>query len=70
MDENIFSPRISAASAKRIIMKLSDEDHRLIRRGNWQAEVTDQNTGKRYRVRGAACNLPHCMCDAVIIRKL
>jgi hypothetical protein len=23
--------------------------------------------GKRYKVRGAACGLPRCMCDAVLV---
>ena len=28
--------------------------------------VADKKTGRRYKVYGAACNLPHCQCDAKV----
>jgi ribosomal protein L31 len=32
----------------------------------WQATVTDQSTGDRYKVRGCACTIRGCFCDAVV----
>jgi hypothetical protein len=67
MTDLTFTPRISAASEDRARMNLSAADMDKIGRGSkWSATVTDQNTGLRYRVRGASCGLPRCFCDAVI----
>jgi hypothetical protein len=67
----LFTPRLSSEDDERLQMRLSDEDGAKIRRGErWQATVTDLNTGIRYKVRGAACSLPHCFCDAVIMERL
>ena len=67
MNDNIFTPRISAASEDRARMTLSPSDMAKIGRGSrWSATVTDLNTYKRYRVRGASCGLPRCFCDAII----
>ena len=50
---------------------LSEEDIRKLERGHrWSATVTNQDTGRAYRVRGASCGLPHCMCDAKVIREV
>jgi len=48
-------------------MQLSEADMQKIGRGarrRWSATVTDTITGKRYKVRGAACGAP-CHCDAI-----
>jgi hypothetical protein len=66
-----LTPRINAESNDRLTMSISDEDRAKICRGKpWQADVTDQNTGRRYHIRGAACGLPRCMCDAVIVKEI
>ena len=67
---NIFTPRLHDETDERIQMDLNQEDQAKIRRGTWKAEVTDQITGKRYLVAGAACSLPRCFCDAVILAEL
>jgi hypothetical protein len=49
-------------------MQLSEQDSAKIKRGRkWRATVTDQRTGKRWKVRGASCGSPHCFCDAIAI---
>ncbi|MBI4290330.1 MAG: hypothetical protein HY661_02480 [Betaproteobacteria bacterium] len=51
-------------------LQISSEDHAKVLRGqDWQAIVTDQQTGRRFLVRGACCGLPECFCDAVIVRE-
>jgi hypothetical protein len=64
---HLFTPRLST-TGKRLALRLSDADwvianrHRGTRR--IKGVVTDQNTGKRYRIKGAACGLS-CCCDAM-----
>jgi len=66
--KNLFTPRISYTSNKRLKMSLSEADKAKIGRGRmWSAEVTDLLTNKRYKVEGAACSFPSCFCDAVIV---
>ena len=68
METRLFTPRHSEHINGRIRMQISMADADKIRGGSpWEATVTDQNTSRRYRVRGAACELPNCFCDAVII---
>ena len=64
----LFTPRVSASSEERLRMCINAEDVAKVHRGrNWRAIITDQSTGRRYLVRGAACGLPGCRCDAVIV---
>ena len=63
-------PRISYDSNERQEMALNDADKNKVLRGRWTADVTDQKTGRRYRLRGASCGIPRCMCDAVIVCEL
>ncbi len=66
-----FAPEGGNPDCERVRVSLSQADYAKVnRRGHWQADVTDQASGKRYRVRGAACNLPGCMCDVRIVREL
>jgi hypothetical protein len=66
--DDIFTPRISRNSDERLEMKLSPEYMAKIKTGTrWKATVTDVNTGIRYAVEAAACNLPRCYCDGVIV---
>jgi hypothetical protein len=59
-------PRLTG-STQRTKMLVNDIDLAKVRIGRrWRAKITDQNSGKRYLVRGAACSLP----DAVIISEL
>jgi hypothetical protein len=51
-------------------MTLSDDDWAKVRRGRWRATITDTSTGLRYKVRGAACSIPNCFCDAVVVARL
>ena len=65
-----FTPR-QPDSDERLEMQLSDEDNAKVHRGRaWEADVTDQLTGKAYTVAGADCGIPGCMCDAVIVSEL
>jgi hypothetical protein len=64
-----FTPRLSESSNKRADMDLSEADYAKIGRGTWEAQVTDQRTGRSYLVRGADCGLG-CHCDAVIEREI
>lgn len=68
METRLFTPRQSEHINRRICMKISMVDADKIGRGGpWEATVTNQNTSRTYRVRGATCELPNCYCDAVII---
>jgi hypothetical protein len=59
------TPRLGS---RRLHLMLNDADHAKISRGRrWQAIVTDQNTGAKFKLRGASCGLSHCMCDAVVV---
>jgi hypothetical protein len=58
----LFTPIVNG---KRLEMKLSDEDEMKIYRGpGYKGVVTDQKTGKQYRISGKKCGLPHCWCDS------
>jgi len=65
-----FAPEGGNPDYQRVRVSLTQATPRSIGRGHWQADVIDQASGKRYRVRGAACNLPGCMCDVRIVREL
>lgn len=68
MTERPFTPRKSYDTNERYAMRLSDADRSKVGRGRWPAtDVTDLNTGTRYRVRSASCGL-RCFCDAVVTR--
>ncbi len=68
VETHLFTPRASADSSQRLHMQISTADDAKIQRGRlWRATVTDQDTGRRYKVRGAACSAPNCICDAVIM---
>lgn len=69
MKTHVFTPRLTSTDARRLEMAISSDDLAKTGRGNWRATITDQNTGIAYRVRGASCGLPRCMCDAVILGK-
>jgi hypothetical protein len=60
----LFTP-VLKKTGKRIRMMLSIEDDKKIGRGGpWTAEVTDLNTGYRYRAWEKSCGIASCMCDA------
>jgi len=62
----LYTPRLKG-TGERLRLLLNDEDWVVANRyrGTFRARgiVTDQNTGKRYRIKGAACGL-QCRCDA------
>lgn len=64
LNGHLFTPH---TDTKRIGIVLNDADYKqasgrgLGKRG----QVTDQLTGKRYEIEGAACSLPTCVCDAI-----
>jgi hypothetical protein len=63
---NIFTPRDDEAGI-RLRLSLSDADMAKIHpKRRWQATVTDRSTGNRYKVRGCACTIRGCRCDAVV----
>ncbi|XVV02511.1 hypothetical protein ACQPW3_34920 [Actinosynnema sp. CA-248983] len=63
-----FTPRLE--HGKRLVLKLNAVDEskmsRFGRRLGYRGTITDQTTGKRYEVYGAACNSPDCICDAIV----
>ena len=66
---HLLTPRVSARSTERVKILVSNADYRQIGRGRiWTATVTDINTGERFNLRHAGCGIPHCHCDAVIVR--
>jgi hypothetical protein len=67
---HVITPRKAYKTWHRHELTVSDEDHEKTGRGRWTAIVTDQNSGLRYKLRGASCGLPRCFCDAVVIEEL
>lgn len=63
-----FTPRMRIGDGFiRVRMRISETDHNSLGRGRGlQGIVTDLDTGKRYKVYGASCGLPRCMCDSKI----
>jgi hypothetical protein len=63
----LFTPYMKGdKTGKRATMSLNEIDIKKIKRGRrWSATVVDQNTGRKYKVRGASCGLPHCFCAAI-----
>jgi len=67
--KHLFTPRTKGG--ERLTMYLSNEDIAKIGRGRrWSATITNLEDNLNYKVKGAACNLPHCFCDAVVIERL
>ena len=67
---NICTPKTSDNSDERIKLLISDADALKIKRGmKWKATVTDLITGIEYPLKGCACSMPDCYCDAVVINK-
>jgi hypothetical protein len=62
----LYTPRLKG-TGERLRLLLNDADWVVANRyrGTFRVRgiVTDQNTGKRYRIKGAACGL-QCRCDA------
>ena len=66
----ICTPKTSANSDERIKLLISDADALKMTRGKpWKATVTDLITGIEYPLKGCACSMPDCYCDAVVINK-
>lgn len=50
---------------------LNNEDaSKIIRGKRWTTIVTDQETGKRFKIRSASCGMPYCMCAIALVKKL
>jgi hypothetical protein len=66
MNTHIYTPRIKD-TGERLRLLLNDADWAVANRyrGTLRIKgvVTDQRTGKRYQIKGAACGL-RCCCDA------
>lgn len=66
MKEHIYTPRLKA-TGNRLQLTLKESDWAVANRyrGTLRVRgvVMDQKTGKRYRIKGAACGL-RCCCDA------
>lgn len=69
---SLFCPRINPYSEERIKMDIDEATLDAIppRRSLDLYRVTDRNTGKEYICQNAACDLPTCHCDAVIVKEL
>ena len=63
----LCTPKVSLKSEERLKLYLNEADALKIRRGRWTADVTDIDTQVRYKLRGCACSLPYCMCDAYVV---
>jgi hypothetical protein len=63
----IFTPRLATGERLRLALNTADVARVNKHRGTLRVKgvVTDQNTGRRYRIRGASCELPGCVCDSV-----
>ena len=63
---HLFTPKLSK-TGKRLALRLSDADWVIANRHRGtlriKGVITNQATGKRYRIKGAACGL-QCRCDA------
>jgi hypothetical protein len=66
MNPHIYTPRLKD-TGERLRLTLNDADWVVANRYRGTLRVrgiiTDQKTGKRYRIKGAACGL-QCRCDA------
>jgi len=66
MKTHVYTPRLKD-TGERLQLMLNDADWAIANRSRGtlrlKGVVTDQNTGKRYRIKGAACGLK-CRCDA------
>lgn len=65
-----FTPRLGEAlDSPRGSFRLTVEDaERIMKQGRTlgpKGQVTDQTTGKRYAISGAACDLRGCVCDSI-----
>lgn len=64
----LFTPR---KGRERVTMHLSAEDAAKIKRGKWQAVVTDLDTGRTWKVQGASCGHANgCRCDAIVVKEM
>ena len=60
----LFTPRMKETNER---IKISILEENPLPRGKIAAgQVTDAETGKKYKVKSASCGLPRCLCDAVI----
>jgi hypothetical protein len=67
---SICTPKTSANSDERIKLLISNADALKMTRGKpWKATVTDLITGIEYPLKGCACSMPDCYCDAVVVNK-
>ena len=54
-------------NGKRVKVKVSEADYDKVTRGlGYKGIITNQKTGKTFRLYGRACSLPNCYCDAEI----
>jgi hypothetical protein len=63
----LFTPKL--ADGHRLHLCVDATDYAKIKRKvEWSAVVYDHGSGETYRVRGAACSLEGCFCDAIAER--
>jgi hypothetical protein len=66
-DRQLCTPKVSLKSEKRLRFYISKDDAKKMLRGRkWKATVKDLDTSVSYVLKGCACGLPHCMCDAYV----
>ena len=67
----ILTPYVNSHTNRRARLDVSDTDAKKTVRGTrWTATVIDRRTGKKYKLRDAACGSPHCHCAAVIVKEI
>jgi hypothetical protein len=63
----LLTPRLPDGT--RLYLRIDATDYAKIKRKvEWSATVFDHDSGNTFRVRGAACDLPECFCDAIAER--
>ncbi len=68
-EKQICTPKISKNSTERLEFYIAMSDAVKLNRGRtWQATVTDIDTGKRYTLKGCACDFKGCFCDAYVVK--
>jgi hypothetical protein len=71
MAYTVITPFVTHGDGERLRLHVNAADANKVRRGvRWRATVTDQKTGRAYLLRGAACGLPGCLCDAAVVREV
>lgn len=65
-NDNLCTPRTVGGVRKRFILADGEQD-KMSRGCDWKATLKLKN-GKYIDVEGAACSIPNCFCDAILVK--